>query len=64
MDETYIKVKGDWKCLYRAVDKQGKTVNFLLKGKRDKTAAMGFFDKVMTVGSVPEKLTIGLYPLQ
>lgn len=36
MDETYIKVKGAWKYLYRAVDKEGKTVDFLLTAKRDK----------------------------
>jgi transposase-like protein len=39
MDETYIKVKGVWKYLYRAVDKQGKTVDFLLTAKRDMAAA-------------------------
>jgi putative transposase len=58
MDETYIKVKGDWKCLYRAVDKHGKTVDFLLTAKRDKVAAMGFFDKAMQVNGVPEKVTM------
>ena len=36
MDETYIKVKGTWKYLYRAVDKEGKTVDFLLAARRDK----------------------------
>jgi hypothetical protein len=41
MNETYIKVKGDWKYLYRAVDKQGKTVDVLLTAKRDKAAALG-----------------------
>jgi transposase-like protein len=45
MDETYIKVKDVWKYLYRAVDKQGQTVDFLLTTKRDKTAAMRFFRK-------------------
>ncbi|AMO93277.1 DDE domain protein [Collimonas fungivorans] len=38
MDETYIKVKGVWKYLYRAVDKEGKTVYFLLTAKRHKAA--------------------------
>ena len=47
LDETYIKVKGDWKYLYRAVDKQGKTIDFLLTAKRDKAAALRFFDKAM-----------------
>ncbi|MEO6563857.1 MAG: IS6 family transposase, partial [Nitrosospira sp.] len=45
IDETYIKVKGVWKYLYRAVDKQGQTVDFLLSAKRDKEAARQFFDK-------------------
>ena len=47
MDETYIKVKGQWKYLYRAVDKAGKTVDFLLTAKRDKAAAMRFFEKAI-----------------
>ena len=58
MDETYIKVKGDWKYLYRAVDKQGKTVDFLLTAKRDKAAALRFFDKAMLANDVPEKVTM------
>lgn len=56
MDETYIKVKGAWKYLYRAVDKEGKTVDFLLTAKRDKTAAMRLFDKAMQANDVPEKV--------
>ena len=39
MDETYVKVKGVWKYFYRAVDKEGKTVNFLLTARRDMVAA-------------------------
>jgi hypothetical protein len=35
MDETYVKVKGEWKYLYRAVDKEGKTVDFLLRAHRE-----------------------------
>ena len=58
MDETYIKVKGVWKYLYRAVDKEGKTVDFLLTAKRDKAAAMRFFDKAMQTNSVPAKVTM------
>ena len=58
MDETYIKVKGVWKYLYRAVDKEGNTVDFLLTAKRDKAAAKRFFDKAMQAHGVPEKVTM------
>lgn len=42
MDETYIKVKGKWVYLYRAVDKEGNTVDFLLTGRRNKMAVHKF----------------------
>src|SRR5665647_2364481 len=58
MDETYIKFKGTWKYLYRAVDKEGKMVDFLLTAKRDKAAAQRFFDKAMKANGVPEKVTM------
>ena len=58
MDETYIKVKGAWKYLYRAVDKEGKTVDFLLTAKRGKAAALRFFEKAMKASGVPEKVTM------
>jgi len=58
MDETYIKVKGAWKYLYRAVDRDGKTIDFLLTAKRDKAAAKRFFDKAMQANGVPEKVTM------
>ena len=58
MDETYIKVKGVWKYLYRAVDKEGKTVDFLLTAKRDKSAANRFFEKAMRHNGDPEKVTM------
>ena len=58
MDETYIKVKGIWKYLYRAVDRDGKTIDFLLTAKRDKAAAKRFFDKAMQANGVPEKVAM------
>ncbi|HHL2712862.1 TPA: IS6 family transposase, partial [Yersinia enterocolitica] len=47
MDETYIKIKGQWKYLYRAVDTSGQTIDFLLTAKRDAAAALRFFRKAI-----------------
>ena len=45
--ETYIKVKGEWKYHYRAIDSEGNTLEFMLSAKRDKKAAMRFFRKAL-----------------
>lgn len=58
MDETYIKVKGQWRYLYRAVDKQGHTIDFLLTEQRDQEAALRFLKKAIRRHGVPEKITI------
>lgn len=58
MDETYIKVKGVWHYLYRAVDKQGQTIDFLLTEQRDQEAALRFLKKAIRRHGVPEKITI------
>ena len=58
MDETYIKVKGAWTYLYRAVDKAGKTIDFLLTEKRDMAAAKRFFDKALQSSGTPESVTM------
>jgi transposase-like protein len=58
MDEKYLKVKGAWKYLYGAVDKQGRTVDFLLTAKRDIAAAKGFFDKAMVENDDPDKVAM------
>jgi len=58
LDETYIKVKGKWKYLYRAVDKEGLTIDFLLTAKRDKKAALRFLNKAVRRSCEPEKITI------
>ena len=47
VDETYIKIKGQWMYLYRAVDKAGRTVDFLLSKRRDVAAAQGFFSRAI-----------------
>jgi putative transposase len=58
MDETYIKGKGQWRYLYRAVDKQGHTIDFLLTEQRDEHAAKRFLTKAIRRHGVPEKITI------
>jgi putative transposase len=58
MDETYIRVKGEWRYLYRAVDKDGNTIDFLLRAHRDKTAARRYFEKSIARNGVPETVTI------
>ena len=47
VDETYIEIKGEWKYLYRAVDSEGNTLDFMLSAKRDGKAAARFFRKVL-----------------
>jgi len=47
MDETYVKVKGEWTYLYRAIDKEGKTLDFMLSERRDEAAATAFFVKAI-----------------
>jgi putative transposase len=58
MDETYLKIKGEWRYLYRAVDTQGQTIDFLLTEHHDQEAALRFLKKAIRRGGVPEKITI------
>ncbi|MBC8951652.1 transposase [Xenorhabdus sp. PB62.4] len=58
MDEIYIKVKGQWKYLYRAVDSTGQTIDFLLTAKRDAAVALRFFRKAIRHLGEPEMMTI------
>src|SRR5471032_2948639 len=58
MDETYVKIRGEWKYLYRAVDKEGDTVDFLLRARRNKAAAQRYFEKSIQQNGVPETVTI------
>lgn len=58
MDETYIKVSGQWEYLYRAVDRAGDTVDFPLTAKRDLAAARRFLERAINLHDVPEKITI------
>ena len=57
-DETYIKVRGQWKYLYRAVDKDGDTIDFLLTAKRDAKAALRFLRQAIRNNGTPLKINI------
>jgi transposase-like protein len=61
VDETYIRVRGEWKYLYRAVDKQSSTVVFLLSEHRDIEAAKRFFTQAVEKLGVPERITLDGY---
>ncbi|WP_408431955.1 DDE-type integrase/transposase/recombinase [Paraburkholderia fungorum] len=58
VDETYIKIKGKGKYLYRAVDKAGQTVDCLLRAQRDKAAAQRYFEKSIHQNGEAETITI------
>jgi putative transposase len=58
MDETYIRVKGEWRYLYRAVDKSGQTIDFLLTEHRDTEAALRFLTRALRRHGVPEMITV------
>jgi transposase-like protein len=58
IDESYIKVKGQWKYYYRAVDKQGNTLDFLLSATRDTRAALRFLRKALKENGKPSLVNI------
>ena len=58
LDETYVKIKGKSAYLYRAVDKEGQTIDFLLTPNRDRDAAEAFLHKAIRTQGLPEKITI------
>lgn len=58
MDETYVRVKGQWKDLYRAVDKEGYTVEFLLTPHRERATAEAYLPKAMRAHGLPETMPI------
>jgi transposase-like protein len=60
VDETYVRIRGRWLYLYRAVDKQGRTIDFLLRPDRGIAAAQAFFRKAVATngGHGPRKVTL------
>ena len=62
VDETYVKIKGVWHYLYRAVDRQGRTVDFRLSSRRDVAAVKAFFRKALTSQQrPPQTITLDGY---
>ncbi len=58
MDETYIKVKGKWTYYYRAIDKFGKTLDFMLSEHRDEASATAFFARAIGNNGFPDRVVI------
>ncbi len=58
MDETCVRVKGTWVYFYRAIDKLGKKLNFMLPKRRNKRAATMFFPRALEVNGLPRKIVI------
>lgn len=58
MDETYIRVKGRWTYLYRAVDRDGQSLDFLLCERRDLAAARRFFRRAIATNGLPDRVVI------
>ena len=58
IDEIYMKVKGQWRYLYRAVDQTSQTINFLLTEQRDRDALLRFLTKAIRRHGVSATITI------
>ena len=58
VDETYVRVKGRWCYLYRALDSTGATIDFVLSGRRDAAAATRLFRKALTDPAHPQPRVI------
>ena len=62
VDETYVKVAGQWTYLYRAIDQHGQVIDVLLSARRDLAAARRFFTRALRAGTVPVEVTTDRAP--
>lgn len=58
VDETYLKIKGRWTYLYRAVDRDGQTPDFMRSERRDLAATRRFFKRAIAANGVPDRVVI------
>jgi transposase-like protein len=63
VNETYVKVAGEWSYLYRAVDQHGQVIYSLLSLRRDLGAARRFFTRALRAGTIPAEVTAGRAPV-
>lgn len=63
VDETYVKVAGEWSYLYRAVDQYGQVIDVLLSVRRDLGSARRFFTRALRVGTIPAEVTTDRAPV-
>ena len=63
VDETYVKVTGQWAYLYRAVDQHGQVIDVLLSVRRDLAAARRLFTRAVHAGTIPVEVTTGRAPV-
>jgi transposase-like protein len=63
VDETYVRVSGRWRYLYRAVDQHGQVVDVLVSGQRDLAAVRRFFTRALRAGVVPVEVTTDRAPV-
>ena len=58
VDETYIKIRGEWTYLYHAVDRERKTLNFMLSKRSDTGTVQRFFKRAIGIKGIPDRITI------
>jgi transposase-like protein len=63
VDETYVKVAGRWRYLYRAIDQHGQVIDVPLSARRDLASAREFFTRALRAGTVPVEVTTDRAPV-